>query len=231
MKVLRSKASHWRLLSLCWASGCAGRVLLPFSEGEDAVSAALPPLLFSNQSHSFNQLTNSLFSSSNCACAWSACCCTSRGRSRTSGTDSAAAITSTSASAPCSRAASSILPKRGSSGNRARSRPRRVKVLSSSTAPSSASKSQPSAMARPDGASIKGKCSTAPKPRACIRKITAASEERRISGSVKAGLALKSASSYRRMHTPSATRPQRPARCRAAAWLMGSISNCSTFCR
>ena len=45
-----------------------------------------------------------------------------------------------------------------------------------------------------------------------MRRITAASEERRISGSVNAGRFAKSSSAYRRMQMPSATRPQRPAR-------------------
>ena len=64
-----------------------------------------------------------------------------------------------------------------------------------------------------------------------MRRMTAASDERRISGSVKRGRLAKSFSSYRRMHTPSLTRPQRPARWLAAAWLTGSISNCSTLLR
>jgi hypothetical protein len=41
----------------------------------------------------------------------------------------------------------------------------------------------------------------------------------------------KSFSSYSRMQMPLATRPQRPARWLAAAWLMGSTSNCSTLLR
>ena len=64
-----------------------------------------------------------------------------------------------------------------------------------------------------------------------MRRITAASDERRISGSVKRGRPAKSFSSYRRMQMPSATRPQRPARWLAAAWLIGSISSCSTLLR
>ena len=43
-----------------------------------------------------------------------------------------------------------------------------------------------------------------------MRRITPASDERRISGSVKRGRLAKSFSSYRRMQMPSATRPQRP---------------------
>jgi hypothetical protein len=38
-------------------------------------------------------------------------------------------------------------------------------------------------------------------------------------------------SSYSRMQMPSATRPQRPARWLAAAWLMGSTCSCSTLLR
>ena len=59
----------------------------------------------------------------------------------------------------------------------------------------------------------------------------AASDERRISGSVNRGRPVKSSSPYRRMQTPSATRPQRPARWFAAAWLMGSTCSCSTLLR
>ncbi|MNY47057.1 hypothetical protein D3C86_1822940 [compost metagenome] len=66
---------------------------------------------------------------------------------------------------------------------------------------------------------------------AFMRKITAASDERRISGSVKRARAMKSDSSYRRMQTPSATRPHRPARWLAAACETGSICNCSTLLR
>ncbi len=64
-----------------------------------------------------------------------------------------------------------------------------------------------------------------------MRRMTAASEERRISGSVKRGRPAKSFSSYRRMQMPLDTRPQRPARWLAAAWLTGSTSNCSTLLR
>ena len=55
------------------------------------------------------------------------------------------------------------------------------------------------------------------RPSAAMRRITAASELRRISGSVYGGRAAKSSSPYSRTQTPSATRPQRPARCVAAA--------------
>ncbi|OIQ70918.1 hypothetical protein GALL_474670 [mine drainage metagenome] len=64
-----------------------------------------------------------------------------------------------------------------------------------------------------------------------MRRMTAASDDRSTSGVVKRGRPAKSASSYNRMHTPLATRPQRPARCCAAAWLMGSTCNCSTLLR
>ena len=64
-----------------------------------------------------------------------------------------------------------------------------------------------------------------------MRRMTPASDERRISGSVNLGRAVKSFSSYRRMQMPLATRPQRPARWLAAAWLMGSICSCSTLLR
>lgn len=47
----------------------------------------------------------------------------------------------------------------------------------------------------------------------------------------KWGRLLKSASSYRRIQIPSATRPQRPARWLAAACEIGSTSSCSTLLR
>jgi hypothetical protein len=47
----------------------------------------------------------------------------------------------------------------------------------------------------------------------------------------EARAAVKSFSSYSRMQMPLATRPQRPARWLAAAWLIGSICNCSTLLR
>ena len=72
-------------------------------------------------------------------------------------------------------------------------------------------------MARLGGASRNGKSSTLPRFSAFMRRITPASDERTISGSVNFGRDANSASSYRRMQMPSATRPQRPARWLAAA--------------
>jgi hypothetical protein len=54
---------------------------------------------------------------------------------------------------------------------------------------------------------------------------------RRISASVNSGRALKSSSEYRRMQMPSATRPQRPARWLALAWLIASIGRRCTLVR
>jgi hypothetical protein len=48
---------------------------------------------------------------------------------------------------------------------------------------------------------------------------------RRISGSVYSGRPAKSSSAYSRMHTPSATRPHRPARWFALACEIGSIGS------
>ncbi len=56
-----------------------------------------------------------------------------------------------------------------------------------------------------------------------IRRITPASELRRISGSVNSGRSPRSSSAYRRTHTPSRTRPHRPFRWRALACETGSI--------
>jgi len=58
-----------------------------------------------------------------------------------------------------------------------------------------------------------------------MRRITDARELRWISGSVNRGRAVKSSSAYRRMHMPSATRPQRPARWFAAACEIFSIAS------
>jgi hypothetical protein len=64
-----------------------------------------------------------------------------------------------------------------------------------------------------------------------MRRITDASEERRISGSVNSDRALKSSSEYSRTQMPLETRPQRPARWRAAACEIFSICYCSTLAR
>ena len=45
-----------------------------------------------------------------------------------------------------------------------------------------------------------------------MRNMTDAKEDRSISGSVNGGRCEKSCSSYKRIHTPAATRPHRPAR-------------------
>ena len=61
--------------------------------------------------------------------------------------------------------------------------------------------------------------------------MTEASEVRAISGSVNSGPAAKSSSEYSRMQMPSATRPQRPARCPAEACEIGSIGSRCTLLR
>ena len=61
--------------------------------------------------------------------------------------------------------------------------------------------------------------------------MTEASEVRWISGSVNSGRASKSSSEYSRMQTPGATRPHRPARWAALAWLTGSIGRRCTLVR
>jgi hypothetical protein len=154
-----------------------------------------PPRDCSSQLQSLSVPRNSDFSSSNFACAWSAACCCSSGRSRTSWTLSALATTSTSRSASRPRASRIMRPMRGSSGSRASSRPIAVSALRSSAAPSSCSSCQPSAIARRGGASTNGNSSTLPRPSDCIRRMTPASDERTISGSVNRGRAAKSASS------------------------------------
>ena len=72
---------------------------------------------------------------------------------------------------------------------------------------------------------------TSPSPIAAICRITEASEVRRISGSVYSGRDSKSAFEYSRIQIPSATRPLRPARWFALAWLIGSIGSRCTLVR
>ena len=101
----------------------------------------------------------------------------------------------------------------------------------SSIAPSSWSRVRPSRIARWSGGSTKGNESTGPRSRSAIDRITDARLVRRISGSVNSGRASKSSSEYSRMHTPSATRPHRPARCAAEACETGSIGSRWTLVR
>ena len=61
--------------------------------------------------------------------------------------------------------------------------------------------------------------------------MTDASDVREISGSVYSGRPAKSSSEYSRMQIPSATRPQRPARCPADACEIGSIGSRWTLVR
>jgi hypothetical protein len=61
--------------------------------------------------------------------------------------------------------------------------------------------------------------------------MTAASDVRRISGSVYSGRARKSSSAYRRIAMPSDVRPARPDRCWADACEIASIGSCWIFVR
>ncbi len=54
---------------------------------------------------------------------------------------------------------------------------------------------------------------------------------RRISGSVNSGRRSKSSSEYSRIAMPASTRPQRPDRWLAEAWLIGSIGSRCTLVR
>ena len=122
--------------------------------------------------------------------------------------------------------ASSIRAKRGSMGILAIcwpilvrlpfcARPFLARVLvkdCSSNAPSSMSSLRPSLTNRKSGGVIKSNDCTSPSCSRSICKITDAKFVRRISGSVNSGRLLKSSSEYIRIHTPGATRPQRPFR-------------------
>ena len=70
-----------------------------------------------------------------------------------------------------------------------------------------------------------------PRSSDAICRMTEASDVRAISGSVNAGRPAKSSSEYSRMQMPSATRPQRPARCPAEACEIGSIGSRCTLLR
>ena len=89
--------------------------------------------------HSASSPLKSFFSHAKRACSASASSRLSIGRCRGSSTVSAATIVSSSSSAPFSRAAISIRARRGSTGKRDSSRPRRVTRCFVSTAPSSCS--------------------------------------------------------------------------------------------
>ena len=70
-----------------------------------------------------------------------------------------------------------------------------------------------------------------PRSAAAICRITDARLVRRISGSVNSGRPRKSSSSYSRIATPGATRPQRPDRWFADACEIGSIGSRWTLVR
>ena len=167
--------------------------------------------------------------------AWSssACCCFSSGRSRTSWMDSAATMTVTWSRMFRRWAATIMRAKRGSVGMRDMSRPTSVNVCRSppAMAPSSLSSATPSRTARESGACRKGNFWISPRPSASIARMTLARWVRRISGSVNSGRASKFSSEYIRIAIPSATRPQRPERCFAEAWLISSTGRRCTFVR
>ena len=70
-----------------------------------------------------------------------------------------------------------------------------------------------------------------PSPRLVICRITLARLVRRISGSVNSGRDSKSSSAYSRIAMPASTRPQRPDRWLADAWLIASIGSRCTLVR
>ena len=86
-----------------------------------------------------------------------------------------------------------------------------------------------------DGAAVRRvderKSSTSPRSRAAICSSTEARLVRRISGSVNSGRVSKSASVYSRIAMPGPSRPHRPERCRADAWLTASIGSRCTLVR
>ena len=165
------------------------------------------------------------------ACSWSARARCSTGRSRGSWMESAAVITSTSRRQPRRSASRIIRARRGSIGSRASLRPMPVRrggapvfaEEAGTSAPSSSSSCTPARTALLSGGSTNGNCPTCPSPSEVICRITLASDVRRISGSVNSGRATKSSSLNSRIAMPASTRPQRPDRCCAEAWLIGSM--------
>ena len=139
----------------------------------------------------FSSASRSLVGSAKRACCWSASPRFSAGRSRGSCTVSPATIATTSRVLPWRFDSSSIRPKRGSIGRRARSRPTFVSdggspPRASRIAPSSRSRSSPAFTPRESGGVRNGNASISPSPSDSICRMTAARFVRRISGSVYA---------------------------------------------
>ena len=130
---------------------------------------------------------------------------------------SALAISNTSFNACHWLAATTIRPMRGSTGKRASCLPKGVSLPLLLRPPSSCNSLTPSFTKRLSGASMNGNSSTGPRVKSCICKMTDAKLVRKISASVNSGLAIKSASSYRRIQMPAERRPQRPLRWLALA--------------
>ena len=190
-------------------------------------SAFVPPRP-SASGHAFQIWSRHTKSESLKANFWCALCAASfwsSGRSRGSGMLNPEAITSICGRTPSFRACSSIRPRVGSSGSRARSLPSCVSTFNSVIAPSSCSSRYPARIAACCGGSMNGKVSISPNPNAFILKITSARFARWISGCVKRGRFRKSSSLYKRIAIPSAMRPALPARWLALLWERSSIGN------
>ena len=119
-------------------------------------------------------------------------------------------------------AASIMADRRGWAPSLAMERPSGVRRPASS-APSWSSRAFAAARAPWGGASGKGR-SAGGVPQAAQSSARPESSASRISGRSKAGRPRCSASLHRRMATPGASRPPRPARCSAAARLMRIVS-------
>ena len=149
-------------------------------------------------------------------------------RSRGSGKDNTAASVNISRSASRWMPSNINRPSLGSTGSRDSRRPKVVSFPSCRRAPISRRLSSASRTAESFGASRKGNSLTEPNRIARMRSKTEAKLVLRISGSVKARRWENSCSSYKRRHKPGPTRPQRPDRWWAEAWLMGSTGKRST---
>ena len=86
-------------------------------------------------------------------------------------------------------------------------------------------------MVRLSGGSTNGNRAISPSRSDVIWRMTEARLVRRISGSVNSGRDSKSSSEYSRIAMPASTRPQRPDRCWALAWLIASIGSRCTLVR
>mmetsp|Transcript_7197 Transcript_7197/g.29358 ORF Transcript_7197/g.29358 Transcript_7197/m.29358 type:complete len:270 (-) Transcript_7197:961-1770(-) len=161
--------------------------------------------------------------------AAAACSCLARGLTKIASTLIMPASASASRAQPCAPERNTILAAMGSSGSAAICSPSgRVSSPLSSSAPSAYSCSSARSSALRGGAAMNSKPATSLMPIALSCSTIDARWQRRISGGAVAFSWSKARSVYRRKHLPGASRPARPARCRAAAFETGVTTSAST---